>query len=766
MPIVVLSDGVTQLQVSDNPTPQELDDLKRADELSLSLTRNPQEGGGPMPKIPFSDERIEAGPEALRVAAKIVYDATLGIPVGIKRAMDAGFQGTVGLFSPETANKMREASDFNARTNPVVQAALKAEQFIQPRSAEGTRVANIVAMVAGGGLMGKVGTAFTPAMGAGIGLASGLASETVGSVSNPNKWQGDPADDEQVSKMLFGLGVGATAPYLTRGTQVLFGTTPHRERLTKILSQSGLRSKDIAETMQPGGPLERAQQVGIPLTTAQAIPRVNPLDAAQGAAAGDIAMALTRRKLAEQPQQSLDAVENWIGSSAIGQGQRRAPQELANQARASANAHFDSIGADASAAKDVAMLQQGATAQVAPSTAASFIQQAKDYAAAHPGTRAPKVVTAVEKALTNPEWLDFKKAMEKVKDPANRLPNPYPQFLGDEVQVRGALDSALASFGPNVVDTKQVSAELNKHAGYLRGLINDVIAPETPGVSAGKVAAEQVLRRADADKQSLVGGMRGDPNAPAPLTNSPSEIFKDVKRAPVVGQQGEITQLRQQLESGTQFGLGQAADSGRPAPLLNELLFPDSARTHFADVLDKASARGGARPSDTTATVLLEELGNFSRGKNARAAMTQEIVQNVGDSLGLSSVATAADKRRLSEIMDVIGHTVEREGAGGLDSSEIIRNLSSPWMRTLGGTSRLTLAKNPFKALYTKHETASAKWLDSLLNTNEGRAELMKMLDAPEKSIHRAALSNVLRELSTEPKKLEEAKAAQERKAR
>lgn len=793
MPVVLLDDGKTQIMMPDAPSSQDLADLRAANELAMS--RNPYEGGGPVDKLPFSDARIETLPELGRVAAKTAYDATLGAPVGIQRALDAGFEGTVGLVAPETAAGMKQAREFNSRTNPVAQAAKKAEQFIQPRSSEGTRIANIASMAAGGGLLGKLGTAFSPARGLGSGAAIGLASEGYGAASNPKKWQGDPAGDEQLGKLLMGLGAGIATPYAARGTQLAFGTKPAQERLTRLFKRGGIEPEMIERTMQPGGILERANRVGIPLTTAQALPIDNALDAAQGTARGNIEMALTRRKLAEQPQQSLNAVTDWTNQSVVGQGRRVPTQTLANQGRASANAHFDSIGADAGAAKDLAMLQSGSSgARVPQDVAQDFIDQARMYAAGKPNTRAQDVVGSVEKALTNPKWAEHERKFGKVpqelpnpdlaaygNDPKmlavaakNGIPttipnpkfqpNPHPQFLDDQNQVRGALDSALAGFGRNIVDTPQVGAELNKHAGHLRGLIEDVIAPETPAVNAGKAAAEQVLRRADADKQKLIGGLRGEPDMPAPLSSSPSEIFKDTKRAPATGQVGEITELRRQLERGTDFGLDVVQTTGRPNPDLSSTLFPDAARTHFADVLDKAGARGGARPSDSTAQVLLEELGNFSRNKNKRADMTQEIIQNVGDSLQRPAAQTALDKKALGDIMDVVGHTVERQGAGGINASEVLENMSSPWMRKLAGTSWLAPAKTPIRALTSRQEAASAKWLDSLLNTDEGRAQFAAMLRAPEGSIHRAALTNILQNLAGAPGELDAAEQFNRRK--
>lgn len=793
MPVVTLDDGKTQIMMPDMPSPQDLADLQRANELAMS--RNPYEGGGPMPKVPFSDPRVETLPELGRIAAKTAYDATLGQAVGIDRLAEVGLEKGVGLVAPETANKMREAREWQAQNDPVAKAGRAVEEFIQPRSSEGTRVANIGSMAAGAGLLGKLGTAFSPAMGAGSGLAGGLASETYGAASNQKKWQGDPAEDEQFGKMLFGLGAGVAAPYAVKGAQIAFTGGPDRERLARLFKQGGLTPEQVEGTMRPDGILARADKAGIPVTTAQGISEANPLDAAQGTARGNIAMALTRRKLADQPQQSLDAVDDWVGRSVVGAGQRRPTQDLANQGRAAANAHFDSISADAGAAKDLAMLQSGTSAKVPQDVVGDFAQQAKDYAAANPGTRAGDVVASVKKAITNPKWLEHEKKMAGVEaellnpdlaaygnDPKmlavaakNGIPatipnpkfqvNPHPQFLDDQNQLRSALDSALAGFGKNMADTKQVSAELNKHAGYLRGLIEDVIAPATPAVNAGKAAAQQVLRAKDADKQQLIGALRGEPKGPAPLSSSPSEIFKDISRAPATGQIGEITQLRNKLENGVAFGLDTAAESGKPiSPDLNARLFPDAARTHFADVLDKAGARGGARPSDNTANVLLEELGNFSRRKNKRADMTQEIVQNVGDSLGASSGRTALDKQELGNIMDVIGHTVERGGAGGIAPSEVSQAMSPDIIRKAAGLSFLTPLRTPFRKLADLHEAGSAKWLDSVLNTDEGRQQLAAMLRAPEGSIHRAALVNILQEMSGLPRKNEEAKAAQERR--
>ena len=793
---VSLPDGTIIPDFPDNPTPQDIAKLRQVGmEMEAAMARNPYEGGGPVDKLPFSDERVETLPELGRIAAKTAYDATLGVPVGIQRALDAGFEGTVGMVAPETAAGMKRAREFSYSTDPVAQAANAAERFIQPRSSEGTRIANVASMAAGGGLMGKIGTAFSPAMGLGSGMASGLASEGYGAASNPKKWQGDPAGDEQLGKLAMGLGVGVASPYVSRGTQLAVGTKPAQERLTRLFKRGGIEPEMVEQIMQPGGILERANRVGIPLTTAQALPIDNALDAAQGTARGNIEMALTRRKLAEQPQQSLNAVTDWVNQSVVGQGRRLPTQTLANQGRASANAHFDSIGADAVAAKELAMPRSGSSGAQVPSTVAKdFLAQAKAYAKSRPNTRAQDVVKAVKTALINPKWAAHEKTLQGVpaelpnpavaayaNDPkmlaiAEKIgipttipnpkfqPNPHPKFLADENQVRGALDSALAGFGRNIVDTPAVSAELNKHAGHLRGLIEDVIAPTTPGVNAGKAAAEQVLRRADADKQKLVGGMRGEPDMPAPLSSSPSEIFKDTKRAPAAGQVGEITELRRQLERGTDYGLDAAQAAGRPAPDLNPTLFPDAARTHFADVLDKAGARGGARPSDSTAQVLLEELGNFSRTKNKRADMTQEIVQNVGDSLQRPAAQTALDKKGLGDIMDVVGHTVERQGSGGINASEVLANMSSPWMRKLAGTSWLAPAKTPIRALTSRQEAASSKWLDSLLNTDEGRKQFAAMLRAPEGSIHRAALSNILQELSGKPGDFEAAEQFNRRK--
>jgi hypothetical protein len=61
-----------------------------------------------------------------------------------------------------------------------------------------------------------------------------------------------------------------------------------------------------------------------------------------------------------------------------------------------------------------------------------------------------------------------------------------------------------------------------------------------------------------------------------------------------------------------------------------------------------------------------------------------------------------------------------------------------------------------------KHDAATTKWLDSVLNTDEGRKEFARLMRMPEESMTRAVMSNILRELSTQPRKLDEAKAAQQ----
>ncbi len=85
-------------------------------------------------------------------------------------------------------------------------------------------------------------------------------------------------------------------------------------------------------------------------------------------------------------------------------------------------------------------------------------------------------------------------------------------------------------------------------------------------------------------------------------------------------------------------------------------------------------------------------------------------------------------------------------------------------MRKLAGTSWLAPAKTPIRALTSRQEAASAKWLDSLLNTDEGRAQFAAMLRAPEGSIHRAALTNILQNLAGAPGELDAAEQFNRRK--
>ena len=781
MPIVQLADG-TPYQLADNPTAQDMAQLDevnamaaRSMEMAAAMSRNPREGGGPMPKIPFSDSRVSAGPEAARVAAKSVYDATLGQAVGLGRLARMGLETGVGLVSPGTENKMREAREFDEQNNPFTSAGRAAEAFIQPRSSEGTRLANVAGAATGGGLLGKVGKVFSPAMGAGSGLAGAATGELYGvaSQTGPNKWGNDPATDEPLGKLGLSVGVGALSAPAAKFLQAGLTGKYDKLHIARLAKEAGLSQAELTAIMQPGGILERARAQGIPLTTAQAIARENPLDAAQALAKDRLELGATRTRLSEQPGEVVAGLRNWIDNSVVGQGQQLPPQTLANQGRASANAFFDRLGDEATGAK-LAGIAANAGPGVPQDVAEQFLSQARQYAAAHPGTRADKIVRTIEKAITNPAWAEEeKKLAEELRkmSKADKLlmktgavkprTNPHPQFLSDEAQLRGALDSALAGFGQNLADTPAVAAELNKHAGYLRGLIADTISPHTPGVVAGKRAAEGILQESDRAKEQLVGALRGKTDTPAPLTSSLSNIFKQVDRGPVVGQHGELSGLRQALEEGTLYGLSKAQGTGKPSTDLSKTLFPDAARTHFEDILREASTGPGARPNTEAAEILVRDIGN--RGK--RQAMTQEIVQNTGDSLGLSSGTTALDRQKLADLMQIVGHTVERRGAGGLSAGQVLEKAAPKELSTISGFSLVAPLRFPFRWAHKQHEAASLKWLDKVLTTDEGRLDFIKQMNTPQEKVSRAALLNVLQTLSTQPQRLEEAEAAQMGKA-
>lgn len=777
MAVVSLPDGSTIPDFPDNPTPEDVARLQQlGSEMEAAMTRNPQPGGGPMPKLPFQDPRVETLPEALRVGAKTAYDATLGQGVGLNRLAKMGLEKGVGLFSPGTENSMREAREFDDRTNPFTKAGRAAEEFIQPRSSEGTRVANVGSAVLGGGLAGKLSPAFSPAMGAATGGAGATAGELYGIASNPQKLSGDPANDEQLGKFGFGLGVGALAPGTTSFFQAGLTSKYDKRHLADLAKAAGLDPRELEAVMGDKGILRKAEAVGIPLTTAQAIPRENPLDAVQGLAKDRLELALTRQRLGAQPQESIDAVERVAHGPLVGQGQRLNPQTLANQGRAGANAYFDMLGDEATGAKLAGIAANGGP-PVPQDVAGEFVARAREYAKTKPGTRADRVVRAVEKAITNKEWLEAEKELaaaaktqggkgDKLLGNAGLAPapvNPHPQFIGDEAQLRGALDSALGGFGQNLADTKAVTAELNSHAGYLRGLIGEVIAPKTPGVNAGKKAAESVLLEADRAKKQLTGALHSDnTDVPAPLTSSPASLFRDLNRGPVQGQRGELSELRRNLEQGTAFGLDKAQQTGKAPVDLNPRLFPDATRTWFEDVLERAGTGGGARPNTEAAQILLEELGN--RGK--RANMTGEIMQNTGDSLGMPSPAIGLEKEKLRDAMDIIGHTVERRGAGGLSERQVLEKAAPKELKTVSGFSLVAPLRFPFRWAYGKHESASLKWLDKVLNTDEGRREFVRQMNLPVEQVRKAALVNSLQELSKQPRRADEAKAAQQRKGK
>ena len=147
-----------------------------------------------------------------------------------------------------------------------------------------------------------------------------------------------------------------------------------------------------------------------------------------------------------------------------------------------------------------------------------------------------------------------------------------------------------------------------------------------------------------------------------------------------------------------------------------------------------------------------------------RANMTGEIMQYAGDSLGMPSPAIGLEKEKLRDAMDIIGHTVERRGAGGLSERQILEKAAPKELKTVSGFSLVAPLRFPFRWAYGKHESASLKWLDKVLNTDEGRREFARQMNLPVEQVSKAALVNSLQELSKQPRRADEAKAAQQRK--
>ena len=139
-------------------------------------------------------------------------------------------------------------------------------------------------------------------------------------------------------------------------------------------------------------------------------------------------------------------------------------------------------------------------------------------------------------------------------------------------------------------------------------------------------------------------------------------------------------------------------------------------------------------------------------------------MQNTGDSLGMSSPAIGLEKEKLRDTMDIIGHTVERRGAGGLSEQQVMGKAAPKELKTVSGFSLIAPMRFPLRKMYDLHVAASLKWLDKVLNTDEGRREFVRQMNLPAEQVRKAALANSLQELSKQPRRADEAKAARQRR--
>jgi hypothetical protein len=529
------------------------------------------------------------------------------------------------------------------------------------------------------GALAGPGAVVAPVKTAVTGIVSGLGAEGAGQATDQNP----------IARVLGALLGGG-----------LTGIATSAKNTRSELVQETLRDAKPADLEAAKALMTDALGKGVPLNLSQAMPRASNIDAMVERLATSRHGQNVSHQLREQPRQVALGMED---ETAKLPGAIRAPQDIANNAQEAAANSIRKGYEQAQAAWQKAA-PQGST--IPEGAVASLDAQLKALAARFPNTSGAELINDARQALKAPG--QAAPAGPAIVGPNGQPINPPPaasKYLTDALQLKGALEDALSTFGSRKLNTTGLDATNLRRAQEVREAFRDIVSIEAPQLSAANAAYSSVMEGVvNPTKKSVVGRVAqriGDTDTTEAVK---SKVFSVLDAGTIPGStSSEILTLERGLRK------------------TNPEAFQDAAKTWLANKLSKASTQEGGRIGENVA-------GNIERslaGNEVQAQGFKDVLVGLARSKGMPDNTLLPGMERMMKIVGAAGRrpgNTQGVGPGELDDISRSRTLASA-----GAFNVLTPLRQFARKANDALNADSYSFMDKLLTSPEGVDMLRKL---------------------------------------
>jgi hypothetical protein len=536
---------------------------------------------------------------------------------------------------------------------------------------------------ASGAVMGP-GIVAAPARTLTVGAASGLGAEAGGQVT----------DDNPLGRLIGGLagGIGASAPSMVKTTR-------------QDLVNETLRDVSEEQLRKAQAEMEAVRQSGAgEINLSQAMETPSNIDSTVAALANSRFGRETQKQLQAQPEQASFAAEAAVSELP---GVQRSPQMAANNMQAAAS---DAIAQEYKVAgqKWQELAPEGS---VIPENAVKALDsKLRKLAEKYPNTTGADLINDARKALVNPKKGEVAAAPVILDASGNPMKEPQvsSKYLTDALQLKGALEDSISTFGSRKLNTSSLDAKNTRRAQEVREAFREVIAEYAPKLREADAAYSSHLTNVIAPlKQSEIGRIAG-------RQGYSEEMEASLAKVTALFDKGTVPGARNSEILSAQKALAKTDDGNR--------VFQDAFKTWARGKLSKAVETETNRFPANAAERLAKVFGNPEYPSTASQGMKDSLValarsQNLpDDSLvkGFENVQRflSAAARRPASVGD---SRFDVKAAAQGTSQEVLRTNENAILAGL----RVRFREMKERDAYT--------FMDKLITTPEGVETLIKM---------------------------------------
>lgn len=530
-----------------------------------------------------------------------------------------------------------------------------------------------------GGAMTGPGVAAGPIRAALTGGMAGLGGEVAADVTG--------SEMARLPGAVAGGGVMGLlgAPKTTRGALV--------REVTKNLDDT-----DLASGQQF---MANARQEGVDLNLSQAMRKPSDVDSMVETLANSRHGQGVVSGLRGQPDQVTAGINRKVGALP---GQVQQPQVIANRAQ---EASDEAIRSGLKLASNAWMKHAPQGSAIPPQMIADLDKRLSALARQYPNTSGADLINDARQALVTGTTKPGPVGAGKITSTMSKG-KPAPNYLTDALQLKGALEDALNTYGSRKLNTSGLDSTNLRRAQEVREAFRDVLGTHAPKLAAADAAYSDVMKTVvNPMKKSVVGRVAGVRGADDAVEAVQGKLFSLFDRGTIPGGgRSEILTLEKSMRKN---------DPGA---------FLDGGKTWLSKIVGEAVQRKGGRTSENTAANLESLIGSEVK----RQGMKDVLV-------GMARAQGLPDETYVPGMMNMLKYisaAAKRPGrASGLSPDDLDQASRN---KAIGGAGNFSLIA-PFRQVFRNLDDAlnadAYKFMDRLLTTPEGVATLRQLAKQP-----------------------------------